>query len=67
MAGTVSMAAVHIAIHESVLDEMKSRAARLHRERLRIIEEIEVLESDIRSKQISINAARDKWLIGGCV
>ena len=67
MTGTVSMEAVYIAIHESVLDEMKLRAVRMHRERQRIVEEIELLERDIRDKQVKINAARDKWLIGGCV
>lgn len=63
----ISMVEVHILIHESALDAMKNRAARLHRERIRLTEEIEVLDADIRAKQAAITAARDKWLIGGCV
>ena len=67
MAGTISMEAVYIAIHESVLDEMKLRAARLHRERCRLLEEIEQLDAEIRSKQMAITNARDRWLASGCV
>ncbi len=64
---TVSMEAVHIAIHESVLDEMKLRALRLHRERQRVVEEIQILEEDIREKEAQISNARDRWLAKGCV
>jgi hypothetical protein len=51
-----------IAIHESVLDTMKERMARLHRQRRALEEEIMTLDIDIKGKQAAISAARDVWL-----
>ena len=64
---TVSVEEVHILIHQSALDAMKLRLNRLHRDRQRIVEEIETLEVEVRDKERSISAARDRWLIRGTV
>jgi hypothetical protein len=60
-------AEVLILSHENALRAMKDRAAKLYREHERIIHDLEALDSDIRAKEAAITAARDKWLVGGCV
>ena len=74
MSGTISMEAVYVAIHENALDEMRLAEARIGRRMERVKEEYYVLEEDLHAlreqileKEASITAARDKWLIGGCV
>ena len=58
----ISMEELVIAIHTSALDAMQDRAAMLHRRRLALEEEIEILSGEIQNKQQAISAARDVWL-----
>ena len=70
----ISMEAVYIAIHENALDEMRLAEARIGRRMERVKEEYYVLEEDLHElreqileKEAGISAARDRWLVGGCV
>lgn len=58
----ISMEEVAILIHESALDEMIEREARIIRKMRSLQQELDELGNDIRAKKFSISAARDAWL-----
>ena len=58
----ISIEELTIAVHESALDEMKNRMARLYRRRMALNEEIAILDRDIVQKQEAISAARNVFL-----
>ena len=59
---SISMEELTIAIHQSALEAMVIRAARLHRQRIALAEEIDLLDDQIASKKAAISAARDAFL-----
>lgn len=59
---SISMEEVTILIHESALDEMIEREARIIRKLNSLQQELDELGNDIRVKKFSISAAKDAWL-----